>query len=68
MTTDTTNPITLDADRLGFTVPEACRVIPCSRAHLYRQIKAGRLVLRKVGGRSIIPAKSLRALVEGEAA
>ena len=69
MTTTTDTPaVTLDADRLGFTIPEACRVVPCSKAHLYRQIKAGRLALRKIGGRSIIPAKSLRAMVEGEAA
>lgn len=51
-----------DIERLGYTIPEVCRIVPCSRATVYRLINQNKLELLKIGGRSIIPARSLRNL------
>ena len=72
--TDTSNtpathkPTISGSDRIGYRIREACQVVPCSKAHLYRLAKAGKIEIKKVGGLSIVTAKSLRAMVEGEAA
>ncbi|MCK9540850.1 MAG: helix-turn-helix domain-containing protein [Novosphingobium sp.] len=52
---------------LAYSVKEACRVSSIGRTTLYQHIAAGRLEARKIGGRTIIPAESLRALISGEA-
>lgn len=53
---------------LAYSVSEAVKVTSLSRAYLYRLINEGRLQSRKFGKRKLIPASSLRALIEGEAA
>ena len=53
---------------LAFSVAEACRVSSLGRTQLYSLIAAGRLESRKIGRRTLIPAASLRALVEGRSA
>lgn len=53
---------------LAYSVAEACRVSSLGRTQLYSLIAAGRLESRKVGRRTLIPAASLRALVEGRSA
>ena len=40
----------------------------CSRAHIYRLVNRGQLELVKVGGRSIITGRSIRALLEASPA
>lgn len=53
---------------LAYSVSEAVKVTSLSRAYLYRLINEGRLQSRQFGKRKLIPAASLRALIEGEAA
>lgn len=53
---------------LAYSVADACRVSSIGRTRLYALINEGKLQARKVGKRTLIPAASLRALIEGEAA
>ncbi|MEN9924146.1 MAG: hypothetical protein RL268_272 [Pseudomonadota bacterium] len=52
---------------LAYSVADACRVSSLGKTQIYALIGAGRLECRKVGKRTLIPAASLRALIEGEA-
>ena len=51
---------------LAYSVADACRVSSIGRTRLYQLIGEGRLQARKIGKRTLIPAASLRALIEGE--
>lgn len=51
---------------LAYSIAEACRVSSLGRTRLYGLIGEGRLQSRKIGKRTLIPAASLRALIEGE--
>jgi excisionase family DNA binding protein len=62
MTTTTREP-----DRLAYSINEAVRVSSLGRSTIYRHIRAKRLELVRVGGRSLIPAPALHRLVRGEA-
>jgi len=53
---------------LAYSIPDACRVSSLGRTFLYSLISEGKLEARKVGGRTVIPADSLRRLINGEAA
>lgn len=55
-------------DPLAYTVADACRVSTLCKSQIYNLIRAGKLEARKLGRRTLIPAASLRALIEGEAA
>lgn len=61
MTTTTREP-----ERLAYSINEAVRVSSLGRSTLYRHIRAKRLELVRVGGRSLIPAAALHRLVRGE--
>ncbi len=61
MTTATQSP-----EPLAYSVAEAIRVSSIKKTRLYALIKEGRLEARKIGKRTIIPASSLRALINGE--
>ena len=52
---------------LAYSVAEACRVSSLGRTRLYQLIAEGRLEARKIGKRTLIPAASLRALIDGQA-
>ena len=52
---------------LAYSVNEACRVSSLGRTRLYQLIGEGRLEVRKIGKRTLIPAASLRALITGQA-
>ncbi len=52
---------------LTYTLNAAAAASGLSRSTLYRHAAAGRLRLVKVGGRTLVDAGSLRALVEVEA-
>ena len=56
-----------DTPKLAYSVREACRASSLGRTTLYAHIAAGRLLARRIGGRTIIPAESLNALIAGEA-
>ncbi|WP_458094747.1 helix-turn-helix domain-containing protein [Roseomonas sp. WA12] len=51
--------------KLAFTIPEAVSSSGIGRTVLYAMIKQGRLEARKLGNRTLIPAPSLQALVDG---
>lgn len=52
---------------LSYDLHDAARISGLSRATLYRHAAAARLRLVKVGGRTLVCAASLRALVGAEA-
>lgn len=53
--------------KIAYSIREACRASSLGRSTLYAHIAAGRLRAVRVGGRRIIPAESLHALLAGEA-
>jgi excisionase family DNA binding protein len=55
-------------EKLAFSINEACAASSLGRTSIYSLIAAGRLKAVRVGGRTVIPANSLRALVEGKVA
>lgn len=59
-----TNP---KIEPLAYSIADACRVTSIGRTRLYVLIAEGRLEVRKIGRRTLIPAASLRALIEGQA-
>lgn len=52
---------------LAYSVSDAIRVSSIGKTRLYALIKEGRLEARKLGKRTLIPAASLRALINGDA-
>ena len=56
-----------DPPKIGYSIREACRASSIGRTTLYSHIAAGRLRAVRVGGRTIIPAAALHALISGEA-
>lgn len=56
-----------NSEPLAYSVADACRVSTLCKSQIYNLIRAGRLEARKLGRRTLIPAQSLRALIEGEA-
>jgi excisionase family DNA binding protein len=58
---------TIRTPKLGFSIRECVEATSLSRTTIYSHISSGRLRATRVGGRTIIPADSLRALIEGEA-
>lgn len=55
------------SEQLAYSIAEACRVTSIGRTRLYGLIAEGRLEVRKIGKRTLIPAASLRALIDGKA-
>ncbi len=53
--------------KIAYSIKEACRVSSLGRTTIYAHIAAGRLRANRIGGRTIIPADSLHALIAGEA-
>lgn len=58
----------LPTDKLAYRIDEACRAIGIGRSKLYELNRAGKLKIVRLGGRSVVPATELRALLEREAA
>ena len=54
--------------KLAYSVREAAHASSLSKSQVYNFIASGRLASRRIGGRTIIPAESLMALINGEAA
>ena len=57
------NPFT---PKLGYSIREACQASSLGRTTIYKAISTGRLRAVRVGGRTIIPAEALHALIAGE--
>lgn len=56
---------TREPERLAYSLSEAARVSSLGRSTLYRHIRAKRLQLVRVGGRSLIPATALHRFLNG---
>ncbi len=56
-----------DTPKLAYSVREACQATSLGRTTVFAHIAAGRLKTHRIGGRRLIPADSLRALIAGEA-
>lgn len=52
--------------KIAYSVAEACAVSSLGRSTIYSLIAAGRLKARRVGGRRIVMADSLHALLAGD--
>ena len=53
----------LDANKLAYSIDEACEIIGCGRTTLYGEIAAGRLKARKFGSRTKILPPDLVELI-----
>lgn len=58
--------IKVDPPKIAYSIKEACRASSLGRTTLYAHIAAKRLKAVRVGGRVVIPAESLLALIAGE--
>ncbi len=58
--------VKFDPPKIAYSIREACQVSSLGRTTIYNHIAAGRLRATRVGGRTIIPADALHALIEGE--
>lgn len=54
-------------EKMAYSIREACAASSLSRSTLYSQISSGKLRVVRIGGRTIVPAEALRALLAGEA-
>lgn len=55
-----------DPPKIAYSIKEACKASSLSRTTIYSHIAAGRLRATRIGGRTIIPADSLHALIAGK--
>lgn len=55
-----------DPPKLCYSVKEACNATSWGRTTLYNLIADGRLRTVRIGGRRLIPAEALHALIAGE--
>lgn len=57
--------MTNQPEKLAYSIREACTASSLGRTTIYRHIAAGTLRVVRVGGRTIIPADALHALITG---
>ena len=55
----------INHDKLAYSIKEACKATSLSRTTVYAHIASGKLRVVRIGGRTIIPAESLRVFVQG---
>ena len=56
-----------DPPKIAYSIKEACKASSLGRTTIYSHIAANRLRAVRIGGRTVIPAESLHALIAGEA-
>jgi excisionase family DNA binding protein len=59
-------PNELVLPKIAYSIREACQVSSLGRTTLYLHIAAGRLKVTRVGGRTLITAEALHALINGD--
>ena len=52
--------------KLAYSIKEACQASSLGKTTIYAHIAAGRLKAVRIGGRTVIPADSLHALINGK--
>lgn len=62
MQTVSNNPL-----KIAYSIKEACKASSLGRTTIYNHIAAGRLRATRIGGRTVIPAEALLALISGDA-
>lgn len=50
-----------DLPRMAMSVAEFCKTFSVGKSLFYEEVKAGRLSVRKVGGRTLVPLTEARA-------
>lgn len=55
-----------NSPKLAYSITEAREATSLGRTTIYAHIKSGRLKANRIGGRTVIPAESLHALIAGE--
>jgi excisionase family DNA binding protein len=55
-----------DVPKIAYSIREACHASSLGRTTIYNHIAAGRLRAIRIGGRVVIPADSLLALIAGQ--
>lgn len=60
-------PKKFEPPKIAYSIKEAASASSLGRTSIYTHIASGRLRAVRVGGRTLIPAESLHALIEGEA-
>ncbi|MBR0651615.1 helix-turn-helix domain-containing protein [Roseomonas terrae] len=53
-------------ERIAYSIAETTKLLGVGRATLYRWISAGTLRVRRVGGRTLVPAAEISRLVGGD--
>lgn len=56
-----------DPLKIAYSIKEACKASSLGKTTIYNHIAARRLRAVRIGGRTVIPADSLHALIAGEA-
>jgi excisionase family DNA binding protein len=51
-----------DADRMAYSINDACRLLSIGRTSLYELVKAGELTLIRIAGRSLVPRSEIERL------
>ena len=62
MQTEFNNP-----PKIAYSIKEACKASSLGRTTVYARISDGTLRAVRIGGRTVIPAESLHALISGDA-
>ncbi|MEZ5713421.1 MAG: helix-turn-helix domain-containing protein [Sphingobium sp.] len=57
---------TASGEPLAYSIKEASRATSLGRTRLYQLIADGRLEVVKIGNRTLIPARALHKLLEGD--
>ena len=52
--------------KIAYSIKEACVASSLGRTTIYSHIQTGRLRTVLIGGRRLIPAEALKALIEGD--
>lgn len=52
--------------KLAYSIKEACQATSLGRTTIYSLITEGRIIARRIGGRTVIPAESLHSLIAGQ--
>lgn len=60
--------MTADNQPISYSVQNAAAAVGISRAYLYQLIGEGKIVARKIGSRTVIPADELRRFVNSQPA
>ena len=52
-------------DPILLSIPDTCRVLGIGRTYTYRLIGEGKLIARKIGGRTAVEVESIRRFAAG---